>query len=140
MAEDSEEQIENLSAFNAGIEYLKNIVGIEREIIKARLVKDYALWNNLLDSYWMELVEWMDEKELEEQNNLRTEQHEAWKKIKEAISKKKGSFPTEYVEIFVKRFLSLKKIVHIKGLRMPKTEDQRGMPSLMRPAKYNRRF
>jgi len=136
---DIEKPKEDLGAFNSGIAYTQTLTFIERAIDEAMLKNDFMGWDKLLDMLWMEMYEWFSEKEETEQNEIRNEQKRVASKIKEAIQNKQKSFPTEYSEIFKYRTIMLKKIIHKKGLRMPKIDDERGIPILSRKGKMNSR-
>jgi len=123
------------ASFNSAAEYIRSLITIERSIADAFAKED---WKNVhigLELFWMELSEWFDDKEKEQQDKIRQRCKDVWKKIYEVLKNKEPSIPSEYIEEFVTRTIMLKKILHKWGLRMPHTEDISGIPSLMRPAR-----
>ena len=115
------------SAFNAGFEYLKTLIAIERNLDMAFVDRDYVLMHNLLDVLWVELHEWFDMRsdkgETVLHDKLRSNQHKAHKLIMSATKNHKSTIDNEWVEQYFKRYLALKKMIHEKGLRMPKKDD-----------------
>lgn len=110
-------------AFNAGIEYLKTLVAIERQIDMAFLEDDFKKVDRLLDIFWIELSEWMKDDEKKEHDLYRKKEKEAYNFIKDSIKKKVVSVPSNIMEPFIERYQALKRLVHKKGLRMPKKDD-----------------
>jgi hypothetical protein len=116
------------ASFNAGIEHLRTIVTIEREIDTSFVNKDYDRLHTLLDLLWAELYEWFDRgkktsDEKTKHNNLRQKEWDAHKKMMRAKNEKKATVPREWIECYWERYLALKDLIHSKGLRMRKADD-----------------
>lgn len=110
-------------AFNFGIEYLKTICSIERIIDIAIANQDFGVINKYLDILWMELYEWLDDEEIKAHNKLRDEQHKSHNLILKAIKNGEDKVKKEITEKYYERYRELKKLIHKKGLRMPKKDD-----------------
>ena len=121
--------------FNAGIEYLKTLIAIERDIDLAFMSNDYMAINNKLDVLWMELYEWMDrpkpkhcngfDSEKEFHNNMREKQRIAHGELVKIMATGIKDIPFLLLEFYKMRYLALKTLIHDRGLRMPKKDDPR---------------
>lgn len=110
-------------AFNAGIEYLRTLTAIERELDQMFKDKYLEQINELLDILWMELAEWMDEEELKFHQEIRKKQQQCHREIIKELQKGKTMVSFEAIETYKIRNMELKKIIHSKGLRMPRKDD-----------------
>lgn len=110
-------------AFNAAIEYLRTLTTIERNIIEAFMTQNFEESHNLLDCYWLVLAEWFNPTEEKEHDVLRQEQHKAHSEIIQSKQNGKKSISRDLIEKYYTRFKALNKIIHKKGLRMPKKDD-----------------
>jgi hypothetical protein len=139
-----------IATFNSAAEYTKSLITLERGIaetmfnaITKNQPEQFLDASELIDLLWLELYEWIEKikGETERQDEIRTQQRDAAKRIKEALKNKQGSINTNDVELFKLRIIMLKQVINKSGLRMPKSDDQSGTPSLMRKAQNNfRRF
>jgi len=110
-------------AFNFGIEYLRTLTYLERALIMAFLENDFTQVHELLEELYDNLFEWMKNDELKEHNDLRAKEYVAHKKFIEAKQLGKKTVPTWVIETYRVRTRALKKLIHKKGLRMPKKDD-----------------
>ena len=129
------------ATFNNAAMYCYSLIIIERNIADAFIKRDYIEVNEGLEIFWMELSEWFNDEEIQEQEEIRQQALQAVDRISIAIKNKRPSVNTNDVEILKRRTISLKKIMHKYGVRMYRSEDVSGIPVLSRPAKSNfRRF
>jgi len=110
-------------AFNAGIEYLKTLIVIERTIDTAFVDNDFNKLNTLLDVLWIEMFEWFNDDEREIHDKKRKEQKKAHNILIQAKKTNKISIPNNIIDTYIERYIHLKLTIHKKGLRMPKKDD-----------------
>lgn len=115
----------NQSVFNSGIEHLRTLVTIERHIDQYLAEDDFINACKFLNLLRINLYEWFDsdEKIVEEQETLRQKANETANKIIDCQNQGREYIKAEEIENIYKWYLSLKKIIHKHGLRMPKRDD-----------------
>lgn len=127
--------IENLAeqgTFNSAVQWLYKLDELERAIDYVFSINDYEGQYRLLNVYWSVLYEWMSEtckkgekSEVEMYDEMRAKAYQSHKFILEAKIMGKKTIPTEYLEVYWQWNVMLKKLIHKKGLRMPKKDDPR---------------
>ena len=125
------------SAFNSGLEYLRTLTTIERNIDYYMIEEDWKRVHNNLEQLWMKLESWMDNpkdkkvsaygKDFKCQKDfhsfIRQIEVQNHKKMLIALRQGKQTIPTDIIEAYKLRYLWLQRFMHEKKLRMPHKDD-----------------
>ena len=125
------------SIWNNSQEYFQLMSSIEREMINAKVRKDYILLDEYMDDYWIELSEWFTDNEVKIHDDLRDEQKKAYKIVVAAVNAGKKTVSNEVVEVYIRRWRALLRTFHTHGMRSITKDREEDMGLLARKPKFN---
>jgi len=118
--------------FNSAVQWLMKLDEIERAIDTAFATNNYGQQYRFLNVYWSVLYEWMNDKhkdgeqnEVEVHDEMREKARQVNIKVLKAKRNGKMSILTKDLEVYWRWNVMIKKLIHKKGLRMPKKDDPR---------------